>query len=252
MEVLDETDDLKQSILRFFRKEAKAIAKKVLSAYAEKAKSPAERVLDKVRLDHWSTLAEEITERTERIFRDSGVHALGALSLDDSEEMVNLLDEDALAFAEKRAAELVGKRVLDDGRIVDNPNADWAITESTRDYLRSTVAEAVEEGWSSQTLANAIVDNFAFSDERAETIARTELAFAHVEGNMDAYKIGGVTHKRWILGSEHDIDDVCNDNADAGVIPFDEPFPSGDMAPPGHPNCVCDVIPEYGEDESNE
>src|SRR5579875_1822806 len=36
-----------------------------------------------------------------------------------------------LEDASARAAELVGKRVLEDGTIVDNPNPEFAITEST-------------------------------------------------------------------------------------------------------------------------
>jgi hypothetical protein len=33
--------------------------------------------------------------------------------------------------------------------------------------------------------------------------------------------------------------DFCDDNEQEGEIPYDEPFNSGDDAPPFHPNCQC-------------
>jgi hypothetical protein len=61
---------------------------------------------------------------------------------------------------------------------------------------------------------------------------------------MIAYKESGIVEgKEWILGSEHDDDDECDDNVNDGVIPLDEAFSSGDMEPLAHPKCVCDVMP---------
>ena len=38
----------------------------------------------------------------------------------------------------------------------------------------------------------------------------------------------------------------------AGAIGLDEDFPSGDDAPPAHPNCVCDVAAITSKDDDNE
>jgi hypothetical protein len=66
---------------------------------------------------------------------------------------------------------------------------------------------------------------------------------------MIAYKESGVVSgKEWLLGSEHDQDDECDDNVAAGVIALDDSFPSGDDEAPAHPNCVCDVLPVLAEE----
>ena len=41
---------------------------------------------------------------------------------------------------------------------------------------------------------------------------------------------------------------MCVENAEAGTIGIDENFPSGDEAPPYHPNCFCTLVPVLGED----
>lgn len=47
----------------------------------------------------------------------------------------------------------------------------------------------------------------------------------------------GATEKAWIGGTCED----CMENSEAGFIPEDEVFPSGDDEPPAHPNCDCDL-----------
>jgi hypothetical protein len=164
--------------------------------------------------------------------QNGGLAAFVQLDFEDS-AITSQVNKLAVEWAENRAAELVTK-----------------IEESTRDYLRADVTQAVQEGWSTARLSGVIQDNFGFSAGRCDMIARTEIAKADVQGNMMAYRASGlVSGKKWILGSEHPQDDECNGNADEGVIPLDQDFSSGDDAPPAHPNCECDVIPELGEKE---
>jgi hypothetical protein len=156
----------------------------------------------------------------------------------------------AAAYARARAAELVGMRYDEDGALIENA-APWSISLTTRNQLRSLVEQAVNENWSGGDLKSAILDSQSFSEARAQTIARTELSAAYTQGNLEAGRLAGATGKYSVLGSEHDVDvpdgDDCDDNADAGVIGFDEDFPSGDDAPPYHPNCVCMLVNDYGE-----
>jgi len=49
-----------------------------------------------------------------------------------------------------------------------------------------------------------------------------------------------VLTKAWLI-SNLGCCDICQDNADAGYIPIDDEFPSGDDGTPGHPNCRCDT-----------
>ena len=80
--------------------------------------------------------------------------------------------------------------------------------------------------------------------ERALLIARTEISDALSEGNLQSWKASGVVEgKEWVLGSEHGVPDICDENAAAGVIPIDATFPSGDDRPTAHVQCVCDLLP---------
>jgi hypothetical protein len=199
------------------------------------------------------TVPSFIGAELERQFKDSGYAALVPLGLGDDTVSTDFVDAGAVDYAKARGAELVGKRVLEDGSVVDNPNAAWSINDSTRDMLRSTVTQGVEEGWSADTLASEIEDATAFGEARAETIARTELAFAATAANRDVAHETGAVAKRSLLGSEHDDDvpdgDECDDAADADVIGIDEEFVPGYQNAPFHPKCVCDTEYIYADDE---
>lgn len=234
-----ETAPLADTIAEFFRKEAKRLAES-LSPQLSKASKPKIKPGE----PDWHVLYGILNDGIAEAFRTNAKQAVIDVGVDSSVDITNLLDERALAYADSRAAELVGMKHDKKGRLITNPNPKYAISDSTREGVNELVSNAVEEGWSAQDLANELLDSWEFSASRAETIARTELAFAHTNGNMAGWQESGVVEKKQsILGSEHDMDDECNDNADAGPIPLDEPFPSGDLLPPYHPNCVCDVIP---------
>jgi hypothetical protein len=211
------------------------VIKEMPDAPPEDIAAEVSRILGGLDLDGINAVVAGIQENLEKVAQDGAAMALTQINY-DAEGITDLLDERALAYAQDRAAELVGKKWVD-GELVDNPNAEWSIAENTREMLRGDISQAIEEGWSNDKLASVIEENYGFSPERSEMIARTETAFADVAGNMEAYRESGlVSGKEWIMGSEHDLDDECNENAAAGVVPLDEPFPSGDMDPPAHPN----------------
>jgi SPP1 gp7 family putative phage head morphogenesis protein len=167
----------------------------------------------------------------------------------DNPEALELANTGAIDYAKSRAAELVGKRINDDGDIVDNPNSEYSVDDATRELIRSDITTAMEEGWSDDDLAAALEDNYAFSSDRAMTIARTETAFADTNGNMELYSASGVVDtKEWIVGAE-----CCPDCAeiDGQIVGLDEKFigPDGEEldCPPAHPNCRCDFIPGLSE-----
>lgn len=140
-------------------------------------------------------------------------------------------------MARDRAAELVGKRVQADGTLVDNPNAEWAITETTRDNLHGMVNQAVDEGWTTQQLQHKIIESEDFSSSRALMIARTEKAYAAAHGEHQAAKDTGFKFKEWQTAGE--TCDECEANEEQGRIGIDDAFQSGDDCPPAHPNCRC-------------
>jgi len=248
---------LRSSISEFFQSEGKKIAREISDAYAiEMGKaSDADRVaaiLKKLDLDSWQQLRDLIVDELEQTAKEGGRNTLAKLNVDDKSAVFDLVDEWAVEFAQRRSAELVGMRIGADGNLVENPNAKWSIPNTTRERIRSLVEQAVKDGMTPSELAQSIWEDTAFSEERAEMVSRTELAFANVAGNMKgARESGVVTDKQWILGSEHDNDDVCDDNADQGRIAMDDDFDSGDDGPPAHPNCLCDVV-MYTDDGDEE
>ena len=159
----------------------------------------------------------------------------------DLEAMLSQANEQAIAFAEERGAELVGmKWDHDSGAWIENPKAEWAIDETTRERIRDLVVMAEDKGWSNGELASAIQEDAAFSDSRAEMIARTETAFADIQGNLAGWEASGVVEsKEWSVSQ----DEVCDEcmALDGQVVGLDEQFPDGD--PPLHPNCRCDLLP---------
>lgn len=203
----------------------------------------AEAILRAAKLEHWERLADLLVAplgqaATEGVLRADGV------TLDP--EALRLANQDAVDYAASRAAELVGRHQTGAG--LTEGDTEYAIDETTRAGLRDTVTRALEEGWSPDELAQAVEGSYLFSADRAETIARTELALAHSEGNLMAWRRSGVvTGKKSVLSDGHDLDDICNVNAAAGTIPLDASFPSGHSAPPYHPNCECAVSPVVGE-----
>jgi SPP1 gp7 family putative phage head morphogenesis protein len=187
-------------------------------------------------------LLDEVRPLLEEIAKEGGAAALAQIEFADDESIVNLVNERAVEYAAERSAEMVGKRVDEFGDLIDNPNAEWQIDDATREALRSDVETAIEEGWSNDRLADAIATNYAFSDDRAEVIARTETAYADIAGNMAAYRASGqVEQKEWSTAP-----DACDDcvELDGVTVDLDEDFPGdGGDGPPLHPDCRCDVLP---------
>lgn len=223
------------------------VAATVLSAYAEVGKSAEdeiERILDGVNLDALVALVADgdLADALEQMYRDGGMEALVQLGINGTEDMLALVNEQAVQYARERAAEMVGMKWVK-GKLKPNPSAKWAISEATRNGIRSLVTSAIEEGWSNDRLAEQLSNAYQFSTERAVNIAATETAFADVAGNLEGYRASGIVKgKRWLL-AQSDYCPICATNAAAGDLPLDGLFPDGTSGPPAHPRCRCDVIP---------
>lgn len=107
-----------------------------------------------------------------------------------------------------------------------------------------SVADAVSTGITQRLgvpgtakLIQDVVDGM--SSWRSEMIAATQMNDAMSQAYLAKLKRNAVEYKQWILGPDPCAD--CQENAEASPIPVDEDFPSGDDAPPAHPNCVCAV-----------
>ena len=174
-----------------------------------------------------------------------GGEALKQLDFDGDDDVEALMRQRAEAWAKDRAAEMVGMKVVD-GELIPNPNAQWQIADGTREWLRGLTEQAIEEGWSAQEMASAIKEDYAFSPERAEMIARTEIAKADISGSVEGWKASGiVSEKEWLTAA--DCCDECQE-MNGEKAPIDGTFKDGKDVPL-HPHCRCDVLPVIDDDK---
>lgn len=136
----------------------------------------------------------------------------------------------AVAYAQQRAAELVGRRRLADGTLIENPNAKWQITQTTRDKIAEMVNQVMRgekdertgRPFSYRDLKDKIQElpgwNNLFGEYRAEMIARSELALAQNAGVLEGHKAGGIKRVRVLDGT--DFDDACR-QANGKIWPID-------------------------------
>jgi len=201
-------------------------------------------VLEQLDMDDWTDLIVVAQPLLEDMAREGSRSALEQIGFSADAKVEALLEGKTTDWAAQRSAELVGRRRLDDGTLVENPNAVWRIDASTREQLRSLTEDALAEGWSADELKAAVRESGAFSASRAETIARTEIAHADMAGAMAGYRASGVVRgKVWSTAADDRVSDECQACADAGEIGLGDLFPGDVDAPPLHPRCRCSVLP---------
>lgn len=175
----------------------------------------------------WRPIEESIRAHNSDVAKDAaekGLHQVGVAT----QTSLSQANERAASWASDRAGESIS-----------------SIEETTRDGVRALVTRSLDEGWTPDELADALMDAGVFSASRAEAIARTEVAASDIQGNLIGWKESGVVAgKEWKTGGG--ACDECED-LDGEVVDIDDEFPEGD--PPLHPNCRCDVLPVLGENE---
>lgn len=205
-------------------------------------------VTDGLDFGEWDGLSDVVELIIRRAAEDGAVAALLQVMPDPAVGMVTNIRSRAVKWAHDRAAEMVGMKWVG-GELVQNPAAEWQITEGTREMIRAQVVEAMQNGDSVQELAGRLKESHAFSNTRARTIARTETAIADNTGNLIGWaETGLVAGKRWITAEDDKVSEICNTNGKMGVIGLHEHFAHGGMTPPAHPNCRCTVVPVLAED----
>jgi 2'-5' RNA ligase len=157
----------------------------------------------------------------------------------ESSIQLSVLNKRALEYARARAAEMVGMKWVG-GELVTNPNAIWAITDTTRDVLKGLIENAFTQGQTPAQLGVSIEQTGIFSAWRADLIASTEMARATRQGARDTAKEVGVVGKSSETSGDHteeNCDGSCDEAEDRGVIAIDE-----DYGVAGHfdgPGCNC-------------
>lgn len=144
---------------------------------------------------------------------------------------------EAMKWLDEHAAEMVTK-----------------IDETTRGYISGVVQQGVEEGWSYSRMAREIsgrYEEFAVGmpqghiESRAYLVAVTETGNAYEQGHRDSMDVltsqGLNVEKSWNTMGDDLVTEECAANEDAGWIPIDEDFPSGDQQPLRFPGCRCNA-----------
>jgi hypothetical protein len=115
------------------------------------------------------------------------------------------------------------------------------IDKTTVDRLAAAVADAYESGADFDGVVQAVKESFADAGSfRAGMIAQTELNDAWNQSVMHFGEQAGATMKTWITDLDPCV--ICIGNTLDGAVLLTEDFPSGDDAPPAHPNCFCSVM----------
>lgn len=234
--------DLSTAVRGLFRSEAPREISRQVRRHMERrgVVPPVNEVLRDIEFSGWKSLIAPATRALATVSRASGITALDRIGVGPSASEGSRVAQYAVTFAKARAAEMVGMRVGPDGSMVVNPRAEFAITDSTRDMLRDMVQTALKQGWDADRLTSELKRIHAFSPERAEVIARTELAMAHNKGAFVAYKTAGnITGVRWVTKRDDRVEEICLQNESAGVVPIGSKFPSGHTHPLAHPRCRC-------------
>lgn len=247
--------EVKKVLVKVFR----AMRKPVVDHLLRKAKKMG---LIKAEGDEPDEVEVDISDYLDQIPKSTVPAELAAAGTDGAKQALARVgidfltpSEDVWNYASQRAAELVGKKWVD-GELVNNPDALWAIDETTREMLRDTLSMGISAGLDIDDLRRLLEDDYAFSPERADMIARTEVITAHNQGALSGYQqakeAGLHVMKEWIVAEDELTCDECLDNADAGPIELDDVFPSGDDAPSAHPNCRCSLVSVVVNEETGE
>lgn len=265
---VDAAVSLRDAIAPILAKAGKGIVKQVraklkdsdLVAKAEgddreqRIRDLAAAISSEVNLDGLDALVDVTSDQIAEFVKDTAGDVLAQLGVEADKDLVDQVNERAVEMANERAAELVGKSYVD-GELVDNPDAEFRIDEGTRTLIRNVITDGLDENLGADEIASNIED-LGFDADRADLIARTEIARANSDAALlsyDAAQDAGVAvRKEWILGPNPC--EICEGNADDGDIAIDDDFSSGDDAPPAHPNCECAVSPVVDDsgDEGDE
>lgn len=240
------TKTKKDVIAQVGRKITKRLVKDVSEDNAKKAK----KIADSLDLDAMTEIAYLLPNAIADVAEDSSIYALAQIGVKESDSIVNRVYDRAVEYAKDRSAEMIGKKWVD-GELVDNPNAEWVITDSTRDDIQRIIEKGLNDNIGKDGIADLIEQSTTFSPERAEMIANTEVGIANSQGALDGYKeareLGIKIKKDWIADEDPCLD--CQANEDAGSIDLDDIFPSGDDSPLAHPGCECVLSATVEDDE---
>lgn len=135
--------------------------------------------------------------------------------------------ERAIDFSKKQGARLVTQ-----------------MNEETKRRLARVVSDGIKNKRGIPGLSRDIRKSFGdMSKYRSELIARTETSNALSQASLDKMRDMEIEGKEWITAGDERVSPECSSNEGEGIIPRDQMFGGGVMAPPQHPACRCSLAP---------
>lgn len=217
-----------------------------LSKATEDEKAAFLEALDKILGEEFGALPTEVRGPLETAMLSGA--AQGIVQIESPKAgLIADVNTAAQNYASKRAAEMIGMKYNEDGKLVRNPDARWSISSTTRQQIRKIIADSFTEEKSLSDIKAAIRDALRkeaehggiFSADRASMIARSEIMRAQAGGNFTVWRDSGLVKSiRWLGALDEKECAVCMGN-DNQVIKIGQHFNSGVQYPPDHPNCRC-------------
>ena len=126
------------------------------------------------------------------------------------------------------------------------------ITETIRGQMRGTVKDAIEGGWTEAELSGAIRDKYNIAQNRADTIARTELGGVINDSRTEGFTSVGFKQHSWLSARDGSVRPTHT--IDGETVEIGKRFSNGLLYPndPGGAadevcNCRCITLPEEDE-----
>lgn len=124
------------------------------------------------------------------------------------------------------------------------------VNDTTRQAVRDLISAGIRDRQTYTQVARSLRERFEeFSVSRARMIAVTEIGNAYVRGQQETDRgliAAGIEMEKASILSDGACP-ICIENGEAGWIPYESEFPSGDEAPLFHPTCRCALMSQRKE-----
>jgi hypothetical protein len=137
----------------------------------------------------------------------------------------------------EHVASLVGKKVLKDGSIVDNPKATYRISDKTRTDIAQSIKTSLNLGEDIQAATMRLQKTIA-NPVRSKIIAQTESVNAYQGGLFEFAKQSGAVGKE---SQDVGAVDNCRTYAEMGPVPLDYLYDDTYLKPTYHVRCRCSL-----------
>lgn len=116
------------------------------------------------------------------------------------------------------------------------------ITDTLRDQFAGMMRVSIEETEGQFGFAKRLRQEWAhLSKVRSKLIAVTEWNRAASAATHNGYVRQGVQQVIWLTAGDDRVCPTCDDNSAEGAVGINLGFPSGDLYPPAHPGCRCNI-----------